>query len=193
MGLINRRSFMKTAAAGLALPAIGRGAIAADPLKIGYIYLGPVGDFGWTWAHDKGRKAMLDALKGQVTADYVENVKEDASSIPILKDLAQQGNKLIYATSYGYMDQCVEVAKDFPKVMFEHCTGYKHADNLGVYNSRFHQGRAVEGTIAGMMSKTGTIGYLGSYKVPEVVLGVNAYTLAAQAVRPERHHQAGDD
>ena len=89
MSTITRRNFVQAAAAGLALPALGRSALAAEPLKTGFIYLGPVGDFGWTWAHDKGRKAMLDALKGQVTADYVENVKEDASAIPILKDLAQ--------------------------------------------------------------------------------------------------------
>ena len=185
MNHLTRRNFVKTAAAGLALPALGRGAFAAEPLKIGFIYLGPVGDFGWTWAHDKGRKAMVEALKGQVVANYVENVKEDASAIPILKDLAQQGNKLIFATSYGYMDQCVEVAKQFPDVKFEHCTGYKHGDNLGTYNSRFYQGRAVEGTIAGMMSKSGVIGYLGSYKVPEVVQGVNSFTLSAQAVNPK--------
>jgi basic membrane protein A len=185
MSLITRRNMLKATAAGLALPALGRSAYAADPVKIGYIYLGPVGDFGWTWAHDKGRKAMVDALKGQVVASYVENVKEDASAIPILKDLAQQGNKLIFTTSYGYMDQTIQVAKDFPNVKFEHCTGYKHADNVGTYNSRFHQGRAVLGTIAGHMSKTGTIGYLGSYKVPEVVLGVNSFTLAAQAVNPK--------
>ena len=176
---------MKTAAAGLAAPALGRAAFAADPLKIGYIYLGPIGDFGWTWAHNKGRLALDEALKGQVVTSYVENVKEDASAIPILKDLAQQGNKLIFTTSYGYMDQTIEVAKQFPDVKFEHCTGYKHADNVGTYNSRFHQGRSVEGTIAGHMSKSGVIGYLGSYKVPEVVLGVNAFTLAAQAVNPK--------
>jgi basic membrane protein A len=184
MNHLTRRNFVKTAAAGLALPVLGRGALAADPVKIGFIYLGPPGDWGWTWAHDKGRKAMADALKGQVVANYVENVKEDASAIPILKDLAQQGNKLIFTTSYGYMDQTIEVAKQFPDVKFEHCTGYKHADNVGTYNSRFHQGRSVEGTIAGHMSKSGVIGYLGSYKVPEVVLGVNAFTLAAQAVNP---------
>jgi simple sugar transport system substrate-binding protein len=187
MSQLNRRGFIKTAAAGLAMPAILRSgaAFAADPLKIGYIYLGPIGDYGWTWAHNKGRLALEDALKGQVKTTYVENVKEDASAIPILKDLAQQGNKLIFTTSYGYMDQTVEVAKDFPDAKFEHCTGYKHADNLGTYNSRFHQGRAVEGTIAGLMSKSGVIGYLGSYKVPEVVLGVNAFTLAAQAQNPK--------
>ena len=153
-------------------------------MKVGFIFLGPIGDYGWTWAHNKGRLAMDGALKGQVVSSYVENVKEDASAVPILKDLAQNGSKLIFTTSYGYMDQTIEVAKQFPDVKFEHCTGYKHADNVGTYNSRFHQGRAVEGTIAGMLSKSGTIGYLGSYKVPEVVLGVNSFTLSAQAVNP---------
>ena len=185
MGHITRRNLVQTAAAGLVLPALGRGAFAAEPLKTGFVYLGAIGDFGWTWAHNKGRLAMVDALKGQVVADYVENVKEDSSAIPILKDLAQSGHQLIFTTSYGYMDQTVEVAKQFPNVKFEHCTGYKHADNVGTYNSRFHQGRSVEGTIAGMMSKSGVIGYLGSYKVPEVVLGVNSFTLAAQAVNPK--------
>jgi len=185
LGFVTRRNFVKSAAAGLAASALSRRARAAEPLKIGFIYLGPIGDYGWTWAHEKGRKAMVEALKGQVVADYVENVKEDASATPIIKDLAQQGHKLIFTTSYGFMDQTAEAAKQFPDVKFEHCTGYKHADNLGTYNSRFHQGRSVEGTIAGLMSKSGTIGYLGSYKVPEVVLGVNAYTLAAQAVNPK--------
>jgi simple sugar transport system substrate-binding protein len=185
VSLVTRRTFMTAAAAGLAAPALGRGAFAAEPLKVGLVYLGPIGDWGWTWAHERGRKAMVEALKGQVVADYVENVKEDASATPILKDLAQGGHKLIFATTFGYMDQTVEAAKQFPDVMFEHCTGYKHLPNLGTYNTRFHQGRAVEGGIAGMMTKSNTIGYLGSYKVPEVVLGVNAFTLAAQAVNPK--------
>ena len=186
VSFITRRTLVKAAAAGLAAtPMLGRGARAAEPLKVGFVYLGPIGDYGWTWAHEKGRKAMVEALKGQVVADYVENVKEDASATPILKDLAQAGHKLIFATTFGYMDQTVEAAKQFPNVMFEHCTGYKHLPNLGTYNTRFHQGRAVEGGIAGMMTKSNTIGYLGSYKVPEVVLGVNAFTLAAQAVNPK--------
>ena len=185
MSFVTRRNFLRTTAAGLAAPALLRNARAAEPLKVGLIYLGPIGDFGWTWAHEKGRKAMVEALKGQVVADYVENVKEDASATPILKDLAESGHKLIFATTFGYMDQTVEAAKQFPEVKFEHCTGYKHLPNLGTYNTRFHQGRAVEGAIAGLMSKTGTIGYLGSYKVPEVVLGVNAFTLAAQAQNPK--------
>ncbi|HXZ17017.1 MAG TPA: BMP family ABC transporter substrate-binding protein [Roseiarcus sp.] len=185
MGLVTRRNFVGGAAAGLALPALIRGARAGEPLKVGFVYLGPIGDYGWTWAHEKGRKAMVDALKGQVVADYVENVKEDASAAPVIKDLAQQGHKLIFATTFGYMDQTVEAAKQFPDAKFEHCTGYKHADNLGTYNTRFYQGRAVEGAMAGLMSKTGVVGYLGSYKVPEVVQGVNAFTLAAQAVNPK--------
>ncbi len=185
MSLVTRRNFVKSAAAGLTLPALGHGALAAEPLKVGYIYPGAVGDFGWTWAHEKGRKALVDALKGQVVADYVENVKEDASAVPILKDLAQQGHKLIFTASFGFMDQTIEAAKQFPDVKFEHCAGFKRADNVGTYNSRFHQGRAVIGTIAGMMSKTGTIGYLGSFKIPEVVMGVNSFTLSAQAVNPK--------
>ena len=129
MSTITRRNFVKAAAAGLALPALGRSALAAEPLKIGFIYLGPSAISAGPGRTTRAAMAMLDALKGQVTADYVENVKEDASAIPILKDLAQQGHKLIFATSYGYMDQSVEVAKQFPDVKFEHCTGYKSADN----------------------------------------------------------------
>ena len=184
MYVLTRRNFVKSAAATSAASLLGSRAFADEPLKVGFVYLGPIGDFGWTWAHEKGRKAMLAALGGKVTADYVENVPEDASATPVIKDLAAQGHKLIFTTTFGYMDQTMAVAADYPNTMFEHCTGYKHAKNVGTYNSRFHEGRAVEGTIAGMMSKTGTIGYLGSFKVPEVVLGVNAFALAAQAVNP---------
>ena len=185
MPWITRRNFVTSAAAGLAAPALLRRAEAAEPLKVGFVYTGAVGDFGWTWAHEKGRKALVDALKDQVVANYVENVKEDASAIPVMKDLAQQGNKLIFTTSFGFMDQTIEAAKAFPDVKWEHCTGFKRADNVGTYNSRFYQGRSVVGTIAGMMSKTGVIGYLGSFKIPEVVMGVNSFTLSAQAVNPK--------
>jgi len=184
MMTINRRNLIKASAAALAMPMIGGRAMAADPLKVGFIYLGPIGDFGWTWAHEKGRKAMVDALGGAVEASYVENVAEDASAVPIIRDLAQQGNKLIFTSSFGYMDQTLQVAKDFPDVKFEHCTGFKRADNVATYNSRFYQGRSVLGTIAGLTTKTNTIGYLGSFKVPEVVMGINSFTLAAQAVNP---------
>jgi simple sugar transport system substrate-binding protein len=184
MNVLTRRNFVRSASAVSAASLLGPRAFADEPLKVGFVYLGPIGDFGWTWAHEKGRKAMLAALGDKVTADYVENVPEDSSATPVIKDLAAQGHKLIFTTTFGYMDQTMTVAADYPGTMFEHCTGYKHAKNVGTYNSRFHEGRAVEGTIAGMMSKTGTIGYLGSFKVPEVVLGVNAFALAAQAVNP---------
>ena len=145
MSMITRRSFIKSAAAAASrrLRSTRAARAADDPLKVGYIYLGPIGDFGWTWAHEQGRKEMVAALGGKVTADYVENVNEDQSAIPILRDLAKQGNKLIFTTSFGYMDQTLEVAKEFPDVKFEHCTGFKRADNVGTYNNRFHQGRAV--------------------------------------------------
>jgi len=185
MAILNRRTLLKTSAAAAALPLIGSPAFAQEKLKVGFVFLGPIGDYGWTWAHNKGREALEAALGDQVETIYVENVAEDASAIPVMRDLAQQGCKLIFTTSYGYMDQTIQVASEFPDVKFEHCTGFKLSDNVSVYNSRFHEGRAVLGTIAGMMSKTGTLGYLGSYKVPEVVLGVNSFLLAAQKKNPD--------
>ena len=127
MASVTRRNFIGTAAAGLAMPALARRAFAAEPLKLGFVYPGPVGDYGWSWAHNKGRLAMDEALKGQVVSSYVENVKEDASAIPIIKDLAQQGNKLIFTASFGFMDQTIEAAKQLPDTKFEHCAGYKKA------------------------------------------------------------------
>ena len=184
MNILTRRNFVKAAAAASAAPLLGRGAYADEPLKVGFVYTGPIGDFGFTWAHEKGRKAMIAALGSKVVANYVENVPEDASAIPVMKDLAAQGNKLIFTCSFGFMDQTLAAAADYPNVWFEHNTGYKSAKNVGIYNSRFYQGRAVLGTIAGMMSKTATIGYLGSFKIPEIVMGVNAFALSAQAVNP---------
>jgi simple sugar transport system substrate-binding protein len=175
---------MQAAGAAATLPVLGGKAFAADKVKIGFIFLGPVGDYGWTWAHNKGREQVEKELGDKVETVYVENVQEDASAIPVIRDLAQQGCKLIFTTSYGYMDQTIAVAKEFPDVKFEHCTGYKRADNVATYNSKFHEGRAVLGTIAGKMSKSGTLGYLGSYKVPEVVLGVNSFALSAQKQNP---------
>ena len=185
MTMFNRRGLIKSVgAAALAAPFINRTALGDEPLKVGFIYLGPVGDYGWTWAHEKGRKEMVAALGGKVSADYVENVNEDQSATPVIRDLAKSGHKLIFTTSFGYMDQTLAVAKEFPDVKFEHCTGFKRADNVATYNNRFHEARAVMGKISGMMSKTGTIGYLGSFKVPEVVMGVNSYAMAAQSANP---------
>jgi basic membrane protein A len=181
---ISRRTLMKGAGAIATASLLGKPALAEDKIKVGFIFLGPIGDYGWTWAHNKGREQIDAELGDKVETIYVENVAEDASAIPVIRDLAQQGCKLIFTTSYGYMDQTIQVAGEFPDVKFEHCTGFKRADNVSTYNSKFHEGRAVLGTIAGKMSKSGTLGYLGSYKVPEVVLGVNAFLLAAQKQNP---------
>ena len=183
MTMISRRTLFKGAGAAT-LATLASPALAEDKVKVGFIFLGPIGDYGWTWAHNKGREAIDAELGDKVETIYVENVAEDASAIPVLRDLAQQGCKLIFTTSFGYMDQTQEVAKEFPDVKFEHCTGFKRADNVSTYNSKFHEGRAVLGTIAGKMSASGVMGYLGSYKVPEVVLGVNAFALAAQKQNP---------
>jgi simple sugar transport system substrate-binding protein len=184
MAVLTRRNFIQAAGAAATLPLLSGNAFAQEKLKVGFIFLGPIGDFGWTWAHNKGREAIEAALGDKVETIYTENVAEDASAIPAIRDLANAGCKLIFTTSYGYMDQTIQVASEFPDVKFEHCTGFKRADNVATYNSKFHEGRAVLGTISGMMSKSGKLGYLGSYKVPEVVLGVNSFTLAAQKKNP---------
>lgn len=185
MSGVNRRTLIKTAGAAAALGALGTPALALDKIKAGWVFLGPVGDYGWTWAHNQGRLMVEKELGNKVETVYVENVNEDASAIPVIRDLAQQGCNLIFTTSYGYMDQTIQVAKEFPDVKFEHCTGFKRAENVSTYNSKFHEGRACLGTISGMMSKSGTLGYLGSYKVPEVVLGVNSFALSAQKKNPD--------
>ena len=184
MTKISRRTLFKGAGAA-SLAALASPALAEDKVKVGFIFLGPIGDYGWTWAHNKGRMQIDTELGDKVETIYVENVAEDASAIPVIRDLAQQGCKMIFTTSYGYMDQTSQVAKEFPDVKFEHCTGFKReTPNVSTYNSKFHEGRAVLGTIAGKLSKSGVLGYLGSYKVPEVVLGVNSFALAAQKQNP---------
>ena len=183
---LNRRRFVQVAGAAAALPLIGSGsAYAAKPLKVGFIYVGPINDGGWNTAHEKGRQLMLKELGDKVTSVYVENVPEGPDSERVLKDLAQQGCGLIFATSFGYMDSAVKVAKAFPKIKMEMCTGFKPAPNLANYNIRFHEARSVIGTIAGHLSKTGVGGYLATFPVPEVVSGINSFQLAAQAVNPK--------
>ncbi|MFA5122280.1 BMP family ABC transporter substrate-binding protein [Zavarzinia sp.] len=184
---IDRRTFLAgSAAAGLTL-ASGpfRGASAADPLKIGFIYVGPVGDFGWTHGHDMGRKAVEAKFGDAVKTTYVENVAEGPDAERVIRKLAADGNKMIFTTSFGYMEATLKVAKQFPKVYFEHATGFKTAPNVSVYNSRFYQGRAVVGHIAGSLTKTGKIGYIASVPIPEVVMGINATAIAARKVRPD--------
>jgi simple sugar transport system substrate-binding protein len=178
-----RRSFL----AGSSAAALAMGApmaFAAEPTKVGYVYVGPVGDHGWTHAHDLGRKAVEAKFGDKVKTTFVESVAEGPDSERVIRQLAVGGHKLIFTTSFGYMNPTIKVAKQFPKVAFEHATGYKTAKNVSVYNARFYEGRSVIGTIAGHMSKSGVAGYIASFPIPEVVMGINAFTLAAQKVNP---------
>jgi len=157
----------------------------ADPKKVGFIYIGPPGDHGWTYMHDQGRKHMENQLGGAVTTTYIENVPENADAVRAIRKLASSGHDLIFTTSFNYMDQTLEVANEFPNVMFEHATGYKRADNISTYSARFYEGRTIIGHIAGKMTKTNTIGYIASFPIPEVVRGINAFYIAASKVNPD--------
>ncbi len=180
-----RRQLLGTGAAALAAPAIIRPALAADPLKVGFIYLGPVGDFGWTYQHDVARQAAVRHYGDRIKTTFVENVAEGPDSEKVLNDLANQGNKLIFATSFGYMNYVINSAKKHPKTFYEHATGYKRAANVSTYNIRFYQARYVQGVIAGKLSKSGVAGYVGSIPVPEVVQGINAFMLGMRSVNPK--------
>ena len=186
MSKFNRREFVKlTGASAAALTLLDAAAFGAEPLKIGFVYVGPVGDHGWTYAHDQGRLMIEKELGDKVKTTFVASVKEGPDAERVIRQLAQDGNKLIFTTSFGYMDPTLKVAKMFPDVKFEHATGFKQSANMSIYNARFYEGRAVIGTIAGHMSKTGVAGYIASFPIPEVVMGINAFTLAAQKVNPD--------
>ena len=185
MKTLTRRTILKTTAAAGALPIIGSSALAADPLKVAFVYLGPIGDHGWTYAHEQGRQDVIKKFGDKVQTTIVENVSEGPDSERVIRRLAEEGNKLIFTTSFGYMNPTLKVAKRFKDVKFEHATGYQRAPNMSTYNARFYEGRAVCGTIAGHMSKTGVAGYIASFPIPEVVMGINAFTLAARKVNPD--------
>ena len=179
------RKLIAGVTAGLSL-LLGAQAFAAEgPLKIGFVYVGPTGDAGWTYAHDKGRMYVEEALGDKVETTYVESVAEGADSARVIRQLAKSGHDLIFTTSFGYMNPTLKVAKSFPKVAFEHASGYKRAKNVGTYFDRAYQGRYLMGMVAGMMTKTNTLGYVGSFPIPEVVRGINAFTLGARSVNPE--------
>jgi simple sugar transport system substrate-binding protein len=186
---MDRRSFNKLLGGGLvvaaAAPFAPRGLAAAEPIKAGFVYLGPVGDFGWTYQHDLARKEAEDHFAGAVKTVYVENVPEGPDSEHVIADLAAKDCKIIFTTSFGYMNYTLSVAKKYPAVKFEHCTGYKRAANVSTYNIRFYEGRYVQGVIAGKLSKSGVAGYVGSIAVPEVVQGMNAFMLGMQSVNPK--------
>ena len=184
---MNRRSFSRLLGAGAALgtmPALLRPTRAAAALKVGYVYVGPVGDHGWSYAHDLGRKQVDEALGGMVETAFVENVPEGQDAERVIGELARKGHGLVFTTSFGFMNPTLRVAKRFPAVSFEHATGYKRAANVATYNIRFYEGRYVQGAIAGRLSRSGLAGYIGSVPIPEVIMGMNAFLLGMQSINP---------
>jgi len=188
-----RRQFTRLAGAGalastapaLLTPALLTPARALDPLKIGFIYVGPIGDFGWSYQHDVARKAAVEHYGDRIRTTQVESVVEGPDTERVLNDLAGSGHKLIFATSFGFMNYTIASARRHKDVFYEHATGYKRAANVATYNIRFYQGRFVQGVIAGKLSKAGLAGYVGSVPVPEVVQGINAFMLGMQSVNPK--------
>jgi basic membrane protein A len=174
----------KPAAAPTPAPAAAP-APAPEPLKVGFIYVGPVGDAGWSYAHDLGRKHIEEKFGDRIKTTFVEKVPEGADAERVIRDLVAQGNTLIFATSFGFGDAMEKVAKDHPDVRFEHATGYKTAENLRVYEGRFYEDTYMAGVIAGRMTKTNVLGFVGSFPIPEVLRNINAFTLGAQSVNPK--------
>ncbi len=156
----------------------------AEPLKVAFAYVGPVGDGGWSYAHDNARKAVEKEFGDKVVTSFVEKVPESADAERVIRDMAGQGNKLIFGTTFGYMEPMLKVANDLKDVKFEHATGYKTAPNLRTYDSRTYEGAYLAGVVAGKMSKSGTLGVVGSVPIPEVIRNINSFTLGAQSVNP---------
>lgn len=171
------------AASTASAPAVA--ASAAAPLKIAFAYVGPVGDGGWTFAHDNGRKAVEAEFGAKVATTYVEKVPEAADAERVFRDLVQQGNTLVFGTTFGYMEPMLKVAADTSGVKFEHATGYKQAANMRTYDSRTYEGAYMAGVIAGKMTKTNTLGVVGSIPIPEVIRNINSFTLGAQSTNPK--------
>ena len=165
--------------------AFAGGAVLKNHVKAGFVYVGPVGDHGWTYMHDQGRQMVEDELGDKVSTVYVESVPEGPDAARVMRNMAQSGVDIIFTTSFGYMDQTLKVAKEFPNVKFEHATGYKRSENVSVYSSRFYEGRYIQGVIAGHMSKAGKAGYIASFPIPEVIRGINAFYLGATSVNPD--------
>ncbi|WP_035059683.1 BMP family ABC transporter substrate-binding protein [Andreprevotia chitinilytica] len=174
----------KTALAGCLALGFAASVHAEDPLKVAFVYIGPTGDHGWTFSHDQGRKAVDAKYAGKVTTTFVENVAETADSERVFRDLAQKGYKVIYGTSFGYMNQMNKVATAFPNTTFMHATGYKTGKNLGVYDIRTYEGAYMLGVVAGKMSKSGKLGVVGSIPIPEVIRNIDAFTIGARSVNP---------
>lgn len=177
------------AAACAAVAMLAAGAAPAQnvtpPLKVAFVYVSPIGEAGWTYQHDQGRLAMERALGARVLTTVVESVAEGADSERVMRDLAAQGQQLIFATSFGYLEPALRVAAEFPQVKFEHAGGYKTAPNLATYNARYYEARYLAGLLAGRTSRGGVAGYVAGFPVPEVVQGINAFTLGMRAANPK--------
>ncbi len=169
-------------ALAVALPVAAQ---KAAPFKVAFIYIGPPGDLGWTYEHDRARKAVAADLGDKVKLDFIENVPEGPDAERIIRQYAQDGYNMIFATSFGYMDPMFNVAKEFPKVYFEHCSGYKTAPNMATYFGWIEEPRYLSGIIAGKMSKANKIGYVAAFPIPEVVRGINWFTLGVRSVNPK--------
>lgn len=172
-------------AASAPAASVPAAAPSAGPLKIAFVYVGPVGDAGWSYAHDLGRKALEAQFGDKIKTSFVENVPEGADAERVFRDLATQGNQVIFGTSFGYMEAMLKVAKDFPAVKFEHATGYKTTPNLGAYETRTYEGAYLAGIVAGKMTKSNKLGVIGSIPIPEVIRNIDAFTLGAQTVNPK--------
>lgn len=179
------RSMLKTLALAVGAMGLALGTAAAEPLKVGFVYVGPKNDGGWSQRHDIARQDVEKQYGDKVATTFVENVPEGPDAERVIEQLARSGHKLIFTTSFGFMNPTLKVAQKFPDVKFEHATGYKRADNVATYNARFYEGRYVIGQIAAKMSKKGVAGYIASFPIPEVVMGINAFLIGAQSINPE--------
>ena len=185
---MKRRHFLKPIALGFLAASMGLtsvSALAEKEVKAGFVYIGPIGDHGWSFQHNQGRLAVEKALGDKVKTTYVEMVPEGADAERVIRKLASTGNNIIFTTSFGYMNPTLKVAKQFPNVKFEHATGYKMAKNVGVYSARFYEGRYVMGQVAGKMTKSNVIGYVASFPIPEVIRGINATVQGLKSVNPD--------
>lgn len=165
--------------------AAGSVTAADDPLKVGFIYVSPTGEAGWTYQHDLGRLAVEAKYGDDVETTFVESVPEGADAERVLMQLAKSGHDLIFTTSFGYMNPTLKVAKKFPNIKFEHASGYKRSENVATYFDRIYEGRYLSGVVAGYMTETDTIAYIGAFPIPEVIRGINAFTLGAKSVNPD--------
>ncbi|MFZ9391213.1 MAG: BMP family ABC transporter substrate-binding protein [Betaproteobacteria bacterium] len=185
--MTTRRQFIQASVAGGTLTSLGVPALAqsSGPLKIGFVYVSPIGDAGWTTQHNMGRLEMEKALAGKVTTSFVEKVSEGADTERVIREMATSGHRLIFATSFGYMNAVEKVSKEFPKVAFMHATGYKSGPNFGNYNARFYEGRYIAGMVAGRTTKSNVLGYVAAFPIPEVLQGINSFTRGARSVNPK--------